>query len=212
MAPAHVLPASPSQRPSPSQSSPAPSSGAAGARRPIPSVPDAAGTGGIPQLCGGGRTPVVVTFQPGVPRAKPGSNRGGGDRGIGGYERSSVGTRRAERPRPGRAGFVWAAERREQRGCPKEAAPAMQLMRGTAHAAAPDCPGQPGKLVARRSAEENPPGTTAWHPGVALSGSHRPCPRPGAAGWGKLCHRAVPAAGTEEERGGRDSSEKKKKK
>lgn len=57
MAPAHVLPGSPSQRPSPSQSSPAPSSGAAGARRPIPSVLDAAGRGESRSAAAGAEPP-----------------------------------------------------------------------------------------------------------------------------------------------------------
>lgn len=58
---------------------------------------------------------------------------------------------------PGANGLRVGGGAEKAAGCPKEAALAMQHMRGTAHAAAPHCPRQPGKLVATRSAEEIPP-------------------------------------------------------
>lgn len=119
-----------------------------------------------------------------------------------------------ERSSPARGGRASCGRRSggEQAGCPKEAA-----LAGAGHAAhAWHSPCSRARLPTAawqsswpRDQGRKVPLGPAWHRGAALSSSHRPCPGPGAAGWdrgAKLRHRAMPAAGTERERGGINSS------
>lgn len=80
--------------------------------------------------------------------------------GLGDTDAALVG--HGERSSPARGGRASCGRRsgESRRDAPRKRrwpALAMQHMRGTAHAAAPDCPRQPGKLVATRSGEESPP-------------------------------------------------------